>query len=331
MCWRASCHLHGHSRCAIVRSLTLCSSPCSFPSVSPILSSTWTLSWTSSSMWPSSGQKNHWHSAKWGVWPLGRKHTSHRLWAQRPWRFPPLRDFWNLLPGAIQRHSALVLVWCRARWWDHQESALFSTVHSGARRTFGPKTSLSLLWRKFVASSVIFAHSRTGRPMHELSSLSSCRENQVVKWKTKESGFSLKDKKSKFSLKSERRFISTSSKPILIEEVSRNWVELLSLSEEKLIILLHVMNNFDEINNFFMNNYQHKIGIFVKLIWKVSMRWKNWSDFKFLHSMDFREENWSKIEILLMNSQARFRNYRIKSIVWMIREILRMLNQYAVD
>ena len=31
--------------------------------------------------------------------------------------------------------------------------------------------------------------------MHELSSLSSCRENQVAKWKTKQSGFSLKDKK----------------------------------------------------------------------------------------------------------------------------------------
>ena len=42
-------------RLSVVRSLTLCSS---FPSVSPISSSssTWTLSWTPSSMWPSSGQ-----------------------------------------------------------------------------------------------------------------------------------------------------------------------------------------------------------------------------------------------------------------------------------
>ena len=43
-------------------------------------------------------------------------------------------------------------------------------------------------------------------------------------------------------------------------------MELVSLNEEKLITLLHVMNNFDEINNFFINNYQNKIGIFVKLI-----------------------------------------------------------------
>ena len=35
-------------------------------------------------------------------------------------------------------------------------------------------------------------------------------------------------------------------------------MELLSLSEKKLIILLQVMNNFDEINCFFMNNYQNK-------------------------------------------------------------------------
>ena len=43
-------------------------------------------------------------------------------------------------------------------------------------------------------------------------------------------------------------------------------MELSSLNEEKLIILLQVMNNFDEINYLFMNNYQNKIGIFVKLI-----------------------------------------------------------------
>ena len=43
-------------------------------------------------------------------------------------------------------------------------------------------------------------------------------------------------------------------------------MEISSLSEEKLITLIHVMNNFDEVNNFFMNNYWNKIGIFAKLI-----------------------------------------------------------------
>ena len=87
-----------------------------------------------------------------------RRYTSsHRLWAQRPWPIPLLRDFWNDLPGGIQRHryGALVLVWCGSRRWDHRESAIFTTVHLRARRTSGPSTSLSLFWRKFVAKSVL--------------------------------------------------------------------------------------------------------------------------------------------------------------------------------
>ena len=74
-----------------------------------------------------------------------------------------------------------------------------------------------------------------------------------------------------------------------------------------------------------------KIENFVKLMRKVSWRWKNWSDFKGQHLIHFRWENWSKIETLSLNSQPRFRNYRMKSIVWMIQEILKMPNQYAVE
>ena len=51
-------------------------------------------------------------------------------------------------------------------------------------------------------------------------------------------------------------------------------MELLSLSEGKLIIRLQVMNNFDKINYFFMNNFWNKIGIFVKLVSKVFMKWR---------------------------------------------------------
>ena len=43
-------------------------------------------------------------------------------------------------------------------------------------------------------------------------------------------------------------------------------MELSSLNEVRLIMLMRERNNFDEINNFFMNNYWNKIGIFVKLI-----------------------------------------------------------------
>ena len=108
MCWCASRHLHGHPRCAtwlFVLSLFLTL----FPSVCFSFFSTWTLTCTlTSSKWDLLGAISHWHSANWGVWPFGQQDPSHRLWAQHPWRFPLLRDYWNLLPGAIQRHNALV-------------------------------------------------------------------------------------------------------------------------------------------------------------------------------------------------------------------------------
>ena len=55
-------------------------------------------------------------------------------------------------------------------------------------------------------------------------------------------------------------------------------------------------------------------GIFVKLISKVLMKWKNWN-------------RW----ILSLNSRPEIRNNRMKSTVWMTREILKMLNEFAVE
>ena len=123
-------------------------------------------------------------------------------------------------------------------------------------------------------------------------------ENHFAKRRTKESGFSLKDK-SEFSLKSELRSRSTNLKPILLQEVSRNWMELLSLSEGKLITRLQV----EEVKRF--QDQESRVD-------------------------EFREEDWSKIRTLFMNSRPEFRNYWMKSNVWMTREIVKMLNQYAV-
>ena len=49
---------------------------------------------------------------------------------------------------------------------------------------------------------------------------------------------------------------------------------------KKNFIVLKQMNDVDKIINFFMNSNWSKTGIFVKLTRKVSMKWKNWSDFK---------------------------------------------------
>ena len=132
---------------------------------------------------------------------------------------------------------------------------------------------LITLMKKVGARSVLVHTHKNGDPYTNLVRVKN--ESQVAKWKTKESGFSLKDKKSKFSLKLEPRFRNTNIKPILIEDVSRNLLELLILSEGNLIILWQVMNNPDEINYYFKNIYQNRIGIFVKLISKFFMRWKN--------------------------------------------------------
>ena len=70
------------------------------------------------------------------------------------------------------------------------------------------------------AQSFFHTHKYGGNPY--TNSVRAKNENQVAKWKTKESGFSLKDKKSKFLLKSDLRSRSTNFKPSLIKEASRN-------------------------------------------------------------------------------------------------------------
>ena len=77
------------------------------------------------------------------------------------------------------------------------------------------------LMKKVFCQLSPFSHTQV-RADPKTNLVRSKNENQVAKWKTKESGFSLKDKKSKVSLKSEPRSRSTNLKPILTEEVSRN-------------------------------------------------------------------------------------------------------------
>ena len=62
-----------------------------------------------------------------------------------------LRDHWNFHPGVLQRQQVLKSAWSWIRWLHHRHGALFTTVHSRARRTSGPQRSFSLSWRKFVS------------------------------------------------------------------------------------------------------------------------------------------------------------------------------------
>ena len=99
--------------------------------------------------------------------------------------------------------------WCPSR---------FFAIHAKLR-------SLALCFNSDAGNISSASHSRTGRVVHELSSLSSRRQrkNKVVAQKTSESGFSLNDKKEQIlSEVIEPRFRNTGSKPILRGEVSRN-------------------------------------------------------------------------------------------------------------
>ena len=68
-----------------------------------------------------------------------------------------------------------------------------------------------------LSAQSFFTHTRTVRTWFVPKN-----ESQVAKWRTRESGFSLKDKKSKFLLESDLRSRRTNFKPSLKKEVSRN-------------------------------------------------------------------------------------------------------------
>ena len=96
--------------------------------------------------------------AEWGVLLRGDTQHSHRLWVQPARQLRLLRDFCNDLTEWIRRHRrwTVVLVRCGTWRWAYRKSAIFTTIHSGARRTSEPETNLSLSWRKCVTSSVLF-------------------------------------------------------------------------------------------------------------------------------------------------------------------------------
>ena len=74
-----------------------------------------------------------------------------------------------------------------------------------------------------------------------------------------------------------------------------------------------------------------KTGTYVKLMRKVSMKWKNWRSSRVPPSTLFREEDQLKTRTLFWNLLARYRICKMKLIVWMIQKIFRMLNQFAVE
>ena len=113
---------------------------------------------------------------------------------------------------------------CPRTCLTRNSSALFTTVHSGQRTVDKLITLLKKVCCQF--SPFLCVTQERGDPcMNLVRSVRAAQKDQVATQKKSESGFSLNDKKTKFSLIIEQRFRNTSSKPILIGEVSRNWVD----------------------------------------------------------------------------------------------------------
>ena len=250
-----------------IRLSTLCSPPS--------LSSSFSFSCSSSSMWVRSMRSPHSQ--------LMSPTSSTTTTSQRPLTYSSRSPPATADPQICMTWSSMTNTIGRAL-----SSPLFQEREDPAsRRQVYHSPYESLLSSQ--SSSV--GHVRTGSPVFDVfgSLISNVKENPRPTQKVSKSGFFWNDRKSKISLIIEQRLKDTSSRPI---------------NDRRSIQKLKT-NNIDEINNFFMNIYWNKIENFVKLMRKVSMRWKNWSDFKDLRSIQFQGEDWSKIETLSLNSQKK--------------------------
>ena len=166
--------------------------------------------------------------------------------------------------------------WLRLRW-RHHRSDIPSCV---------PKTSRSLWRRRPVVLSVVVSQSwSSGRNLLFADLCRALKKLRDTTLRMNRLGLSWSDKESRFSLTVKQRFRSTNSKPpIPTEEVFKSWMKRSSRKKKKFVVLIKETNDADKINNFFMNSNWSKIWISVKLMRKVSVKWKNWRDFKVQHS-----------------------------------------------
>ena len=97
-----------------------------------------------------------------------------------------------------------------------------------------------------------FAHSRTGRPVHELSSLSSCREKPSREMENETIRILLERQK--------EQIFADFGAEIQKHESQRREIDRNLAGDEQL----------RRVQLLLMNNYQNKIGIFVKLMWSLN-------------------------------------------------------------
>ena len=148
---------------------------------------------------------------------------------------------------------------------------------------------------------------------------------------TMKSGTFWKDRRNDCSQKQNQKSWNTRIERILPKTTFVHQTDKLSLKQWKLGILWQGMNSPDENKVYFTKNWQNENEHFVTLVLGVFTRWKNWRELMSYESMSFRERGWSKTKTLTMCSWAIYKNCKMRSILWMIQENLKMPNQHAVD
>ena len=100
------------------------------------------------------------------------------------------------------------------------------------------------------------------------------------------------------------------------------------LNEEKLITLMHVMNNFDEINNFFMNNYWNKNRDLREVHMKSLHEMEELKRFQGSIFDEFSRRRLIKNRDIILELTAKIQE--LQNEVNCLNDS-KMLNQYAVD
>ena len=160
-----------------------------------------------------------------------------------------------------------------------RNSAIFTTVHWGARRTSEPVDKLITLMKKVCYQLSPFSHVNKYGETSVRTKFRLCLKNgnQVATSENKQIRILLERQKEQ--ILAEIRSEIHRSTNFQAESDRRSIQELTGiieiLSEWQSIILLQEVSNPGEINYYFKKKYQNKIGIFVKLVSWICETWKN--------------------------------------------------------
>ena len=207
-----------------------------------------------------------WERCFWFLRHLHSRGASHQLWAQRPLHH---RGLCRIRPGV----RAADTQWLRLRWRHHRSDAPSWSAEEEPI-TLKKKACRLVCRRQTVMierGDQLFAHLahkfRVPKKLRDTTAKAN-RWNSLGKTNRANlvADCQAEIRKHEFQADYDRRSIQK-----LYETIA---------SQKEEICRAHQRDDVDKVNNFFLNSYWSKIGIFVKLIRKASVKWNNWSDFK---------------------------------------------------